>query len=235
MQPLAPSETVPVKRKSPKAPSLDSRTGKLFMKYFIYADPDSYPIKLPTMTRGAAINLSVGLNRINKEYFGLNQPGAEKANASLSAKAKAVSGEEESRAARAACRAGLPVPPCGDWYVEISESNLRTGKISAARAASSAWMDRLLEEAERAIPEPVPKPRPLSSDEAMERAMGIWDKKDEVLTPPIAGAAPTPSDSPKTPWLMQGKAAPAPKQEDKTVMLTKAEVEARLATKGEGK
>jgi hypothetical protein len=173
MQPAQPpdEQAAKARRKSPKAPSLDSRTGKLFLKYFIYADMDSYPLRLPPMTRGAAINLSVGLNRVNKEYFGLNQPGADKRNASLSAKAKAVSGDSETSAARAACRAGLPVPEGGDWYVEISESNLRTGKLSAARAASSAWMDKLLEEEEPEVAVPAPTPK-ADMDEVLAKYLG---------------------------------------------------------------
>lgn len=128
-------------RKSGKAPSKDSRTGRLFEETFLLPD-DQYPLRLPNMPRGKAINLSVGLNRCNKERW-LSDPTAPKGLAWLSAKAKAVNPEEE-KAARAACRAGLPAPEGGDWYVEISISNLRAGIRSSAREKSGEWMDDLL-------------------------------------------------------------------------------------------
>lgn len=135
-----------------KAPSLESETGKLFLATFLLPE-SSYPLRLPNMPRGKAINLSVGLNRINKEYWKLDDPSVPKWVANLSAKAKAVGGSAETAAARAACRAGEPVPVGGDWYVEISESYLRTGNPSPARKESVEWMKGLLAQVETATAE----------------------------------------------------------------------------------
>lgn len=167
----APPEPTRPKRKT-KAPGKDSQTGQLYLETF-FLEEERYPLRLPNMTRGAAINLSVGLNRCNKEYFGLENPNVPKWTAWLSAKAKAVGGEAESAAARAACRAGEPAPEGGDWYVEISESNLRTGKLSPARAKSQEWLTGLLAqvrgELSPAATAPTPKP---SMDEALAKYLG---------------------------------------------------------------
>ena len=135
-----------------KAPSLESETGKLFLATFLLPE-NSYPLRLPNMPRGKAINLSVGLNRINKEYWKLDDPSVPKWVANLSAKAKAVGGSAETAAARAACRNGEPVPAGGDWYVEVSESYLRTGNPSPARKESAEWMQGLLAQVEAATAE----------------------------------------------------------------------------------
>jgi len=252
-----------------KAPSLESQTGKLFLATFLLP-AENYPLRLQNMTRGAAINLSVGLNRINKEYWKLEGENADPTQpkwvAYLSAKAKAVSGEDESRAARAACRAGLPVPPCGDWYVEISESYLRTGNPSPARKKTVDWLDGLLaqveadtkevrekqakEEAERTErlrlgkleKEQAPyrqymgegeaaptRPVPAAPADALSDALS---KHGYGLEPNTTPETAIPHSAPARPWLMNGGACTPLQQEDKTVMLTKAEVEARLAAEG---
>jgi len=130
-----------------KAPSTESQTGKLFLDCF-FLKPECYPFRLPNMPRGKAINLSVGLNRCNKEFFKLADPSVPKWTAGLSAKAKAVSGQAETSAARAACRNGEPVPAGGEWYVEISESYLRTGNPSPTKRANADWLKGIVAQVE---------------------------------------------------------------------------------------
>lgn len=149
----APGEKPARKRPGPKpgmkgkAPSAESQTGKLFLDCF-FLKPECYPFRLPNMPRGKAINLSVGLNRCNKEFFKLADPSVPRWTAGLSAKAKAVSGQAETSAARAACRNGEPVPEGGDWYVEISESYLRTGNPSPAKRANADWLKGIVAQVE---------------------------------------------------------------------------------------
>lgn len=139
--PTPPVPGEPVPKRTAKAPSESSQTGQIYAKLFFLPD-EAYPFKMDPMSRGKAINMSVGLNRCNKAFY--DKQGAPEAAMTLSAKAKAVAGPEEEAMARAACRAGLPVPPCGLWYVEISKSYRRCGELPPSRKAASDWMAGIL-------------------------------------------------------------------------------------------
>jgi hypothetical protein len=161
------------------------------------------------------------------------------------------------------------VPDGGDWYVEISESYLRTGNPSPARRENVEWLKGLLaqveeqtkevrdelarEEAERAErlrlakEEKAEAPyRKWASDAEsaptrpgpVDEASAVLDKLGYGLDAPTA-AKPTqpvveqpetalPHSAPALPWLLNGGPC-TPLEEEKTVLLTKAEVEARLA------
>lgn len=93
-------QTSPRKRTLKK----DSTTWKLYRELF-YLPEASYPYILPMPSRGAAINLAMGMNTCNIQDA--EEQGKPDEVIFLSAKAKAL--------------------PSGDWVVEVSENKFRLG------------------------------------------------------------------------------------------------------------
>lgn len=108
--------------------SRNSTTWQLFQKFF-FLDNHQYPYATPEMPRGSAINLVQGLNCCNIQWA--EEQGMPLSFLTLSAKAKSTD----------------PLNPKNSlvpWIVEISR-NQRHGVEGRKRAASTAWMQALLE------------------------------------------------------------------------------------------
>ena len=122
-------EQVRKKRKIGK----ETQVWSLFERYFLDPAPQDYPLYITGLTKGQALNLSVGMNRCHVQH-------AEETGMPFSAMMYSAKPQE--------------VAEDGTWRVEISTNYTRRGldKPSKVRKGGGDWMKRLLVQAEEISP-----------------------------------------------------------------------------------
>lgn len=130
----------------------ETQVWRMFERYFLDPAPQEYPLHITGLTRGQALNLSVGMNRCHVQHA--EEMGMPSSAMMYSAKPQEVVED-------------------GSWRVEISTNYTRRGldKPSKVRKGGGDWMKRLLAQAEDTPPS-VPTP---------ESTQPVPDKMESLL------------------------------------------------------
>lgn len=131
----------------------ETQVWRMFERYFLDPAPQEYPLYITGLTKGQALNLSVGMNRCHVQHA--EEMGMPSSAMMYSAKPQA----EEN----------------GNWRVEISTNYTRRGidKPSKVKKGGGNWMEKLLEQA--------PTPPALPSAPTPEGAQSAPDKMESLL------------------------------------------------------
>ena len=153
----------------------NTQTWRLFEQYFLSPAPEDYPLVIPNLTKGQALNLSIGLNRCHCQHA--EEQGMPSEAMLYSAKPSAASDGS-------------------GWIITISTNYTRQGiekPSRARRGGNAAWMDALVSEAASPLDPPgvltlpgnaqegVAPPQPsLPLPDAMESLLGaLYPEQDK--------------------------------------------------------